>query len=548
MKHIKKVVTLLLAFAMVLAMSAVSFAQTEGTAAHNTGSITIKDPAKGETYKVHKLFDATVTSDGKIAYKATSIPEGLTDFFEIKSGYVYPKASIAIKDPEDNTKIIGTQMTDDLKDALESWASDSNKTAEAVSDGSELTFQGLPYGYYVMTTSHKSDPVGQDQAKAAISVTSTKPNATINDKNVNQPSAKKEADKDSYSVGDTVTYTATFDAPNYMESTATGAKEGDSEQVVSYTIKDTLPDFLANPTVTKVEVKQPGVATNVVISPTPSFGTTKSFDVKWVTDTTVPNETHKYTSAYKAGSQIIVTYTATLTKKAKVGAANENKVSIMPNVDRGDEDGPEPYQETDQWNDTETITTHAAALQKTDGTNNLAGAKFKFKGLTLSGAGGVYTVVSYDPNGAAGSGTEVECDADGKLVIIGIDKNITLVGTETKAPEGYNKLNGTFNLETIEMGSTTTTTWGSRTVYYDADGNVVNEEVTGGSKTTTDPSDYSDVNTIPANKIVEVVNEQGVELPSTGGIGTVIFYVLGALLVVGCGIVLISKRRMNSTK
>ncbi len=47
---------------------------------------------------------------------------------------------------------------------------------------------------------------------------------------------------------------------------------------------------------------------------------------------------------------------------------------------------------------------------------------------------------------------------------------------------------------------------------------------------------------------VEIVNKKGATLPSTGGIGTVIFYVLGSLLVVGCGIVLISKRRMNANK
>ena len=43
---------------------------------------------------------------------------------------------------------------------------------------------------------------------------------------------------------------------------------------------------------------------------------------------------------------------------------------------------------------------------------------------------------------------------------------------------------------------------------------------------------------------VTIENQKGAELPETGGIGTSIFYVLGSLLVVGCGIVLISKRRM----
>ena len=503
-------------------------------------TITVNNPAKGETYKLHKLFDATVSSDGKIAYQCPGdIPAGLTSFFsKDANNNVIPADSICEKDDDGN--VTGTKMTDALKSALETWATSAASTAEAVSNGDALEFTGLPYGYYVMTTTHKSDAEEGQEAKAAITVCSTKPDATVNDKNVNEPSAKKEADKESYSVGDTVTYTATFDAPNYMAKV--GGANGESEQVVSYTITDTLPDYLSGVAITSVEVKQPGVATNVKITPTPTF-TNKQIEVKWVTDENVPNDTHKYTSAYKAGSQIIVTYTATLTSNAKVGAANENKVSIMPNVDRGEK---KPYQDTDEWNDTETITTHAAALQKVDGSSNpLPGAKFKFKGLTLTGSAGMYTVVSYDPNGAADSGTEVECDSTGKLVIGGIDKGITLVGTETQAPSGFNQLTGTFSLPTVEMSSTTTTTWGSKTTYYDADGNVVDEEVSGGSSTTTSTGEYASISDIPAKGIATVVNNQGTELPSTGGIGTTIFYVVGSIMVVAAGVLLVTKKRMS---
>ena len=44
----------------------------------------------------------------------------------------------------------------------------------------------------------------------------------------------------------------------------------------------------------------------------------------------------------------------------------------------------------------------------------------------------------------------------------------------------------------------------------------------------------------------QVVNQSGTQLPSTGGIGTTIFYIVGSLLVIGCGIVLVSRRRMNN--
>jgi LPXTG-motif cell wall-anchored protein len=96
------------------------------------------------------------------------------------------------------------------------------------------------------------------------------------------------------------------------------------------------------------------------------------------------------------------------------------------------------------------------------------------------------------------------------------------------------------------MATTTTTTWGSSTTYYDAEGNVVDEEVEGGHSETTTTSEYASISDIPAASIVEVVNQKGTELPSTGGIGTTIFYVIGAILVLGAGILLVTRRRMNA--
>ena len=51
----------------------------------------------------------------------------------------------------------------------------------------------------------------------------------------------------------------------------------------------------------------------------------------------------------------------------------------------------------------------------------------------------------------------------------------------------------------------------------------------------------------PVNALnqVEIENHQGSVLPSTGGIGTTIFYIIGAILVIGAGVVLVTRRRMN---
>ena len=53
--------------------------------------------------------------------------------------------------------------------------------------------------------------------------------------------------------------------------------------------------------------------------------------------------------------------------------------------------------------------------------------------------------------------------------------------------------------------------------------------------------------TVTDNKVsVTVQNQQGAVLPSTGGIGTTIFYIIGAILVIGAGVVLVTRRRMNA--
>ena len=208
-----------------------TFAQTAALeqADADNATITIKNPAKGETYSLHKLFDATVNGDN-IAYQGT-VPDKLKDFFAADSeGYISPTDAIAVKDTEG--KITGTKMTEELKAALDEWAESDTALISAKSNGeSTLEFTGLPYGYYVVTTSHTSDEEGEGEAKSAITVTSTQPNANIYDKNVNEPSADKTVENESYSIGDTVKYTGTFDTTNYI------GEADNSKQVVDYVIE-----------------------------------------------------------------------------------------------------------------------------------------------------------------------------------------------------------------------------------------------------------------------------------------------------------------------
>lgn len=518
MKHIKKVVTLALAFAMVLAMSATVFAQTVGTAATGKGSITITNAARGETYKVTKIFDATVTgtSGGAIAYSGT-IPEGLEAFFEYTDD---AHSNVVLKKNADEDALIAKLQ--------ELYGDDTS--GGTVSDGTALTFAGLDYGYYVVTTT---------QGEVAISVTSTNPNAEIVDKNTTTPTASKTVDDKDVYIGQTVTYTLEFATANWM-----GEGE-DAKQVIKYEIKDTLPNYLSDVTVTSIKVDADGdtSSTDDQTALTTTQFSDKKIDVTWA-DEIAGSDPKAYQSKYKNGAKIIITYTAKVTDKANVGDAdgNRNVVTLTPYVDNGNDNPPEPWDET--FKDDETIKTYGAAIHKVDDKgNSLKNAKFKIKGLTVTGSDGKYTVSNYNAADDAELGTELVVDDEGYIYILGLPSDITLSVTETEAPAGYNKLTAPETLTAIKMSETTTYT--SKTVYYDAEGKVVHEEVTGGTSTTIDANN-EDLKE-EAN-VLTIVNESGTELPGTGGIGTVIFYVLGTILLIGCGVVLVSKRRMTKEK
>lgn len=542
MKTMKKMMAVLVALVMTLAMGVTAFAQTKDyTGADGDGAtITINNPAKGETYTIYKLFDATY-KDGNIAYQlpaGVDVPAGLTDYFEKDaSNNILPKDSIAIKD--DNGKITGTNMTAELKAALKTWAESATATDSAVvTDGdTDLIFRNLPYGYYVVTASHEED--GETITKSAITVTSTDPDASIYDKNATEITVKKEVEEESYSIGDTVRYTATFGTTNYVD------EDGTPKQVVNYVIKDTLPEFLSGVKVTKILIGLGEDTTAYteykVDNEVPQFNN-KTIVIPWATE----GDDGKYTSNYAQGSTIVMMYEATLTSTTNINADDTNTVSIQPYVVNPDNpENPEPWKEPIE--DTAVIRTYAAAIQKTDDAGNaLNGATFKIKGLTVEEVteegvehSGIYRVVSYDPSAESTvESMEMFTDKDGKLYIIGLSEEVALVVTEFKAPDGYNKLTTTETLNAQKLTEEVFETSGTR--YYDEDGNLVKEEINSSSDKTVDKN-LSDLDV----NALKIKNNKGSLLPSTGGIGTTIFYIVGAALVIGAAVLLVTKKRMS---
>ena len=110
----------------------------------------------------------------------------------------------------------------------------------------------------------------------------------------------------------------------------------------------------------------------------------------------------------------------------------------------------------------------------------------------------------------------------GNAVIKGLDDSITYYLYETKAPEGYNLLKSPVEFKI--------------SAEYEANGDLK----TGSPTVTVGAGEPS------ATLSTDVVNNSGSTLPETGGIGTTIFYIAGALLVVAAGIILVTRKRMSS--
>ena len=499
MKHARKLASLLLALVMVFALAVTAFAQDE-TVTGGTGSITISNAAKGETYTIYKLFDATVNADGSsIAYTGT-IPESLKAYFSADTND-YISATPEAKD--------GENMSEGLKTALKAWTATATAAATATSDGSALNFKELAYGYYVVTTS---------QGEQLISVDSTMPNVTIVDKNSSTPKdLSKTASSNDVSIGDTVTYTVSFKTSNYYGA-GTEAKE-----IVSYTIEDTLPEFLSNVTVTSIIVDNDGnnATAGDQANVTAQFAN-KKIVIDWYDEVN-----NKF--LYDNGATVTITYTAVVTDKAAIdGNGNTNKVTVTWTTKGGDEPGPDKV-ETD-----ETIFTYAIALKKVNNKGNaLPGAVFQFPFYVKSTADANGAYIYAGTTAGAGLTNQITTPDSGVIVVKGV-KSGSYEITEVTAPAGYNKLTAPVTVQAVKTSSTSTHT----TVYLDKDGNVVDVSAK-------EIEVKVDIDTIAATAVV-VVNKAGTELPSTGGMGTTVFYVLGTVLVLGAVVLLVTKKRMSN--
>lgn len=247
-----------------------------------------------------------------------------------------------------------------------------------------------------------------------------------------------------------------------------------------------------------------------------------SIDIPWVTT----SEEGVTSFNYNSPAIVTVTYQAVLNNEAAIQTDIQNNATLTWT---GNSTGS---------SDKETVQTYALAIKKVnkDGaalngatfklTNAETKQEIKVKLVTDNNIdGNVYVV---DPNG----NDIITSPVSGLIVIKGVD-NVNYTLTETTAPDGYNLLETPTTVTPVEVSNTTTT------IYLDENGNVTNTE--------TNTTVVIDSGNIHAKAYV-IVNMAGSELPSTGGMGTTVIYILGAALVLGAGIVLVVRRRMSADR
>ena len=247
-----------------------------------------------------------------------------------------------------------------------------------------------------------------------------------------------------------------------------------------------------------------------------------------------------------ASSVVTVEYSSVLNKTAQIGlSGQENAVKLeYSNDSYWDGSGTPTTSKTPE--DKVIVFTYELDVTKQD---SVTDKKLKDAEFNLKNAADKYAKV--DENGyvtgwvdTVAEASVLKSDANGLFKVIGLDDG-TYTLTETKAPTGYNLLNAPV---TLKLDATTAN--GQNWDVFDATKALTDLTLTVDTGAAQPAKTPGEGDSFGKYGVVEttVLNTSGSSLPSTGGIGTTIFYVAGGVLVVGAGVLLITKKRAKDAQ
>lgn len=506
MKHLKKIMSLLLTAIMVIAMCVPVMADTAQT-------YKITAPTNGHTYEVYQIFTGTLSTENgtKILSNIKWGKNGTGTEGEDVSESVLTAIKSVNAENSDAVKL------EEIKKYVKLEAPNKYGTVES---GKEIE---VPAGYYLI-----KDVDGSQKDKTDSSYTTYIVNVvgsfTINPKAATPTSEKKVKDvNDSDGTltdwQDSADYDIGDEVPFQLKGTV--AANYDSYKTYKFVFHDKESEGLTfKPESVKVSVGNKEIKEGFTVTSSTTDGDT--FDVTFSDLKTI--------SGIKAGSVITVEYKSLLNDKAKLGnTGNPNTMHLEysnnPNDEQGGETGKTP-------DDTVIVFTYKTIVNKVDENNkSLSGAEFKLEKFVKANDGkDTYKDIQ-------GSWTEKTLTVDEKTSSVftakGLDDGYYRL-TETKAPNNYNKLKDAIYFEITAKHDVESDTPGLE--------EFSGTDITTGATTTfTFASDKEE-----GSLSTDVINKKGSTLPETGGIGTTIFYVVGVVLMLGAGVLLITKRRMSA--
>ena len=482
----KKIISMILALMLVASFAVTAFAAEE------TGSITINGVNDDSTYEIYKLLDLESydAAAGAYSYKANA---AWAAFFATDDAKAYMATDadgyvtwVAAEDDDTKAAFAKLALAYAKANGINPVKTSKNAGDFVVTEASGK-FSGLELGYYLVDST-----VG-----ALCGLTTTNPNASINAKN-GIPTIDKQVKEDSTlqwgahntaDIGQTVEYRVTINVHAGAEN---------------YVLHDVMADGLTYLRVSGIEHVVPGTGTHVVDA--------AKYQVKTGTDVTADNcdfEVHfskEFCDELETNDKIIVSYEAMLNRNAVIaGSGNVNTAWLS-------------FGEGHESNEDSVITyTYGIDIVKTNSQNTLIdGAQFKIYDAATGGNEVAVVLmddgVTYRRARADETGIAIVVK-DGKVRVVGFD-NGTYYLEETEAPDGYNKLT-------------------ARQKFIISDSNLdatFNGEI------------YS------TGSGVHVVNKTGSMLPETGGMGTILFITFGTIVVLGAGVLLVTKKRMSMIK